>query len=671
MLYSMELEMDAFIHDLNDKQKTAVLTPNGPLMIIAGAGSGKTRVISLKIASLLQMGILPTEILALTFSNKAANEMEERITPYCTKKTPMISTFHAFGYYLISRFSSHLNIPKKFTIYDTNDQIQVVTELLKNNSYNGLQSNNNDEVSPFTQQQHISALKNKLLDASLQSSALETLTKDYDAVLRAYHALDFDDLILMPIALLQIDEVKDKLKNQFKYILIDEFQDTSMLQFEIIKHLAEHNRNVCVVGDDDQSIYSWRGADLKNWNRFTNTFPEYKEIILDTSYRCSSTILKAANAVIAKTPRMREKNLISLQTDSTNDSPIYIIALPDEQQEVEYIIDMASLYHYQHSIPWSEIGILSRTNNLFHLFEASLGVSQIPYAVSGGSSFFDHAEVRDLMAYLRLVNNQNDDVSCRRIINTPRRGIGITSLEALTQHANKMHCSLFEACILAGAGEIVLGGNATQTNCYDFTQFIREINQKLTKGIALSDCLKDIVAYTHYKEYLVLTYAKKQKLLEWKESNVDRLIEIILNFDLKGIPPQETVNILSYKMSLDKQDQEDTLSLMTIHAAKGLEKTVIFVAGMEQGILPHKRSIEENPEQIHEETRLCYVAITRAKKHLHLTWAQTRKNKRTQQQQAIPSQYLNDIPKDIITNDIPQERNEKVIGAFDDFLKNI
>lgn len=659
------------IDGLNEKQKEAVLTTRGPMMIVAGAGSGKTRVITLKIVHLLQIGILPSEILALTFSNKAANEMGTRVSPYCKDKLPMMSTFHSFGYYLIARFASQLGLSKKITVYDTNDQIQLIRELLKNNVYPTLHSNRKGEVSAYVQQQHISLLKNNLLPEQYKSADIEKLRKDYDVALNAYHALDFDDLILKPIELLKMEHIRAKLHKQFKYFLIDEFQDTSNLQFDIISLLAGESRNICVVGDDDQSIYSWRGADLENWSRFTETFPEHKEIILDMSYRCSPTILKAANAIISQGKRMRDKQLISFQGDVAQDAHVRVISLIDEQSEAEYVTDMASIYHFQYDIPWSEIGILTRTNSLFGLFEASLGQLQIPYSISGGSSFFDHMEVKDLLAYLRLIVNQYDDMSCRRIINIPKRGIGISGLQVLSEYAKHERTSLFEACIVAGAKQIPQITQLAQRSCYDFSQFICEMGDSLNKGMTLANCLRDVVDYIKYNEHLVLNFSDKQKLLDWKQDNVLRLIDIIERFDMKHVPPLDILNALSFQTTQDNEESQNALSLMTIHAAKGLEKEVIFVVGMEDGILPHFRSIEENPEQIHEETRLCYVAFTRAKKHLHLTWAQARKSKKTQKvQKQMPSPYIGYLPEDIVSHEIPQANYDKAMNQLDDFLKN-
>lgn len=661
----MYVYMHSIIDGLNPKQLQAVTSMNGPMMIIAGAGSGKTRVITLKIANLVQNNIPTSQILALTFSNKAATEMQERMKKYCSDTQPIISTFHSFGYYLISRFAKKLSLPKKITIYNTNDQIQVIKELLKQKSYPTLFNNQKNEVNPYVQQQHISLLKNNLLPEIYTNPDIYRLRKNYDETLRVYHALDFDDLILKPLELLNNPSVLNTLHNQFSYFLIDEFQDTSTLQFEIMQKIAQYSQNICVVGDDDQSIYSWRGADLQNWNRFANAFPSHSEIILDTSYRCSPIILRAANSVVSSGKQMRQKTLVS-HKNNIQEYPIHIFSFFDEQQEAENITDMVSTYHYQYDIPWSEIGILTRTNSLFTPFEMVLNQVKIPYIVSGGSSFFDHIEIKDLISYLRIINNHNDNISCRRIINTPRRGLGTTGINYLSEYAELHTISIFESCVLCGSGAIPQIPKATQLNCYDFTQIILNCSKKLTGGLALSACLKDLIAYTNYHQYINESFINQPKILSWKEDNITRLIEIIEHYESKRLSSNDILNALAYKMIQDTKESDDAIELMTIHSAKGLEKEVIFIVGMEAGIMPHDKSIQETPEQIHEETRLCYVAITRAKTHLTLSWSQNRKNKRTQKYSPqSPSPYLECIPKDIITHDFLKDDKDKFTNELE------
>lgn len=633
---------------LNDRQLEAVRSINGPLLIIAGAGSGKTRTITYRIANLLDKGIPQSQILALTFTNKAAKEMAARVRNLTGKKLQRItvSTFHAFGVILLRQIIGSIGYRENFSIYDQNDKLALINETARELSYS------RDAIDSYYLSSLFSAIKTGRADWDRSNDQHRNLYDEYQSHLAAYNAVDFDDLIVLPRKILESEhELLGQFRDQYRYITVDEFQDTSSAQYGVLKLLAEKYRNVCVVGDDDQSIYSWRGANYENLMQFERDFPELKEIKLEQNYRSTKTILLAANGLIKNN---RNRKIKRLWTGIEKEHPIEIHYPPNEIEEGKFIAETIKDIRFREKIPYHDIGVLVRTNSLTRSIEEVFLSENIPYSVSGGSSFFERKEVRDIISYLKVCANPDDDVNLLRIINTPRRGIGKRTLLQIRDTADQKGCSFYSALsALYHASDSPLP-ERVKNSIGDFYDLIENSRSSLLKAKSLSEAVNTLVENIAYWSWLVQEYQTNEKIAKYKYRNITLFIDLIDRWE-KDPDNFETglYAFLNRITLITKDDIDDTsdgkVNLMTIHAAKGLEFSRVFVAGVEDKIIPHGKAIEEDPSNIEEERRLFYVAITRAKEKLFLSSCLTRKYA-NRFIECSPSPFLLEIPEGLVEN---------------------
>lgn len=631
---------------LNPQQSAAVHYIDSPLLVLAGAGSGKTRVITQKIAYLIQScGINAKQIVAVTFTNKAAREMKERVSKLLSApevKGLTVSTFHQLGLQMIRKEAPRLGLKAGFSIFDTHDAISVLKTLLPDT-----------DAQLLTQiQQRISNWKNDALEPDmaliraqndLEYSAAKAYL-DYNRHLRAYNAVDFDDLILLPVKLLTGNaEVREQWQNRIRYLLVDEYQDTNSSQYELIKLLTSIRGAFTVVGDDDQSVYTWRGARPENLGLLQQDYPTLKIIKLEQNYRSMGRILKAANQLISHNPHLFEKTLWS---DRGFGDPIRVIGAKDEEQEAERVVTELISHKFKHQTAHQDYAILYRSNHQARIFEKTLRNYRIPYAISGGTSFFSRAEVKDIMAYLRLLINPDDDNALLRIINIPRRGIGPSTLEALGNYANQRHSSLFAASFELGL-EQFLGESAIE-KLRQFTHWINLVSDNAQRGDTMA-VLHDMVKTIGYENWL-LDNASSPAVAEKRMANVYELLawiqRMLEDSESEDKSLAEVINKMVLIDMLEQQKETeagDQVQLMTLHAAKGLEFPHVFLVGMEEEILPHRTNIEE--DNIEEERRLAYVGITRAQRSLAITFCHQRK-RFGDFSSCEPSRFLQELPQD-------------------------
>lgn len=651
--------------ELNSEQAKAAGNIHGPSLIIAGAGSGKTRMLTYRIAYMLEQGIKESEILALTFTNKAAKEMSERIKSLTGLKLKGLtaSTFHSFGLGLLKQYIQYLGYKNNFTIYDTNDNMALLKQVIVSLDLELSNYNLYSLLSTFSDVKtgRVKGFQNK-------DGAVNQIYQEWLLSQKAYNVVDFDDLILLPIRLFEKrPDVLEKVQERFRYIMVDEFQDTSLLQYKFISMIAKKYRNICVVGDDDQSIYSWRGANYRNIQSFEEDFPERREFKLERNYRSTGTILEAANNLIVHNKERKSKKL---WTDGEEGSRIYLISSEDEDDEAFMIADGIKKRHEKNGVPYSEFGILVRTNSLINTLENALMENGIQAQVSGASSFFDRKEVRDLICYLKIIVNTDDDVSLLRIINTPRRSIGRTSVEKLRAYADRKNISLFDAMTeFAYAADSPVKGKS-QENLKTFSSQVlgwQEENKNNRKAKLLSDVIDTI----GYREMLYEEYPDKPKLIDAKMRSLEFLIGRLSRFEKNN--PDATLRDYLNIMSLDNRDTEDKdegkVNLMTMHASKGLEFDTVYLAGVEDNIIPSSRALEEDPKNIDEERRLFYVAITRARKELNISYCEKRKDRMGEAHLVLPSRFLEEIPESLLTQSEAEiETTDDKIGMLNDLL---
>ena len=629
---------------LNERQAEAVRAVEGPLMIVAGAGSGKTRVITYRIAFLLEKGVPQSEILAVTFTNKAAREMSQRVRELIPKKLARltVSTFHALGAQLIREKHQLMGYRANYSIYDSQDQASLLREMSRDLGAKAA------GIDLQAAAQVISAVKTGRVSWTQENRQVKPLFTAYQKSLRLYNAVDFDDLIMLPLKLLgENPEVLAEYNDRWRYLLVDEFQDTSTAQYELMRLLSGPSGNVCVVGDDDQSIYSWRGASYENLLRFEKDFPGARVVTLDQNYRSTGTILKTANALIAGNTQRKKKDL---WTGLPEGELVEIHAAETELEEAEHIASRIRTLMIRESLKYHDFGVLLRANHLTRAMEETFRKENIPYVVSGGMSFFERQEVRDMLAYLKLAANPEDDTSLLRIVNTPRRGIGPRLLERAAELAAERHCSLFSA--LAALGHQPGQGveEKSKKAAAEFTELVEDIRPKFLSG-KLAATLRELVEEIDYFGHLVIENndARDKDVVKWKFGNVESLIASVADFEED--PDLVNPSLYDYlarvslasRDDLDSKDEGGRVNLMTIHAAKGLEFPVVFVAGVEKGIIPHARSVEEAEANVEEERRLFYVAITRAKRKLFLSYCASRR-RMGKPVEAFPSPFLEELP---------------------------
>lgn len=630
---------------LNAPQREAIRYLDGPCLVLAGAGSGKTRVITHKIAHLInECGLSPANIAAITFTNKAAKEMQERVAHIMGGRAPgglTVCTFHALGVRIIRQEAKHCGLKPQFSILDASDTVQIVSDV----------AGDNDKGIAKQMQWQISSWKNamitpeeaaQLADNEIASVAAR-LYKEYERTLRAYQAVDFDDLIALPVRLFdEHPEVRERWQNRLRYLLVDEYQDTNRAQYRLLKLLSGVRGAFTAVGDDDQAIYAWRGADVENLKLLQQDYPKLKVIKLEQNYRSSRRILEAANTVIANNEKLFDKRLWS---EHGQGEQIVVTNCRDAEHEAEWVATRISAHKFEHRSHFKDYAILYRGNHQARLIEQQLRNQRIPYVMSGGQSFFDKAEIRDLIAWLRLLVNDDDDLAFIRAITTPRRGVGPSTLEALGNYAGQRHISLFAAVFEEGAAQHL---NARQLQAVqEFAGFINRLQYRAPREPA-AQLLDDLLAAIRYEAWLFEHCEVREAESKWNnvrdfvgwlgkkgEEDGKNLIELT-----------QTIALISM---LDKEDPDfDGVQLATLHASKGLEFPHVFLVGVEEGLLPHQSSIDE--DKIEEERRLMYVGITRAQRSLNLTWCERRKSGK-EFRTCEPSRFIAEMGGDLRMND--------------------
>jgi ATP-dependent DNA helicase Rep len=653
--------------DLNPRQKEAVRYIDGPLLVLAGAGSGKTRVITQKIVHLVQnCDIKGHHITAVTFTNKAAREMQGRIAgelKAAERRGMRVSTFHNLGLNILKRDGQALGLRKGFSIYDAQDSQALIKELMRR-AFDA-----DDQAQEF--QWQISNWKNDMTSpAEAQAAAngdprltaASMLFEEYNRHLRAYNAVDFDDLIGLPAQLFsEFPEVLERWQNRIRYLLVDEYQDTNSAQYRLVQSLVGVRGALTVVGDDDQSIYAWRGAQPENLALLSQDFPTLKVIKLEQNYRSSGRILKAANQLIDNNPHVFEKRLWS---ELGFGDPIKVVQARNDEHEAEQVVSRLLAHKFQNGGRFSDYAILYRGNHQSRLFEKALRENQLPYKISGGTSFFAYQEVKDIMAYLRLLVNPDDDNAFVRVVNTPRREIGPATLEKIATYAGERGVSLCAACDEMGL-ETQLNYRAL-TNVREFIAWLSKKAELAERGDPVA-AVKELINDINYEDWLLNT-SNDPKAAERRMANVHELVDWLQNM-AKKMDEDTGLGELVAQMTLmdilernEEEQRDDCVSLMTLHAAKGLEFPHVFVVGMEENLLPHHASLEA--DDIEEERRLAYVGITRAQKTLTFSMA-TRRRKHGEIVECEPSRFLAELPEDDLNWEgrgqqaDPEERQER------------
>ena len=636
---------------LNPRQNEAVKYVAGPCLVLAGAGSGKTRVITNKIAYLVQQcDYKARNIAALTFTNKAAREMKERVAQTLGRqeaKGLMVSTFHTLGLNIIRREYKALGLKASFSLFDDQDQMALLKELteaeidgdkdLLKQLLSTISNWKNDMLSPGEAKAYAKTERDQLFAHCYEM---------YQKQMKAYNALDFDDLILMPVLLLRDNqEVRQRWQNRIRYLLVDEYQDTNTSQYIFVKLLVGERSRFTVVGDDDQSIYSWRGAQPENLALLNKDFPSLRVIKLEQNYRSTSRILRTANILIANNPHLFEKVLFSEIPDG---EMLKVITAKNEEHEAEKVVGELIAHRFLNNTAYRDYAILYRGNHQSRLFEKALMQNRIPYKISGGTSFFSRTEIKDIMAYLRLLTNPDDDNAFLRIVNTPRREIGPVTLEKLGTYANMRGKSLFAASFELGL-EQQLSGRGLEA-LRRFSRWIVELSDNAERGDTVA-AVRQLVRDINYEDWLYETSASP-KAAEMRMKNVSDLYSWITadlegdNYDQEVKTLKEVVQRLTLRDMMERgedDDDADQVQLMTLHASKGLEFPYVYLIGTEEGILPHQTSIDE--DNVEEERRLAYVGITRAQRELTFTLCKERRQF-GELLKPEPSRFLYELPQD-------------------------
>ena len=658
--------MNPILDTLNDRQCEAVNHTEGPLLITAGAGSGKTKVLTCRIAHLLELGVSPYRILAITFTNKAAKEMKERVQNLVGAQADSIwlSTFHSFCAKLLRfEIDGFHGYTRNFTIYDSSDQLVLIKDCLKKLNLDDKQ------FTPRSVLATISAAKNVLMDAKAFARQAEDFFQQkvseayelYQAKLKENNALDFDDLLFLAVRLLEEkDDVREKYQERFQYVLVDEYQDTNHAQYALTKILAAQWRNICVVGDADQSIYAWRGADIRNIIDFTRDYPDAASIKLEQNYRSTKTILNAANAVIDNNESRPRK---TLWTENPSGNKVIHYQAQTEHDEADYI---AGAIYNRHEIshePYGDMAILIRTNAQSRVLEEKLMRYAIPYTMVGGTKFYDRKEIKDVLAYLRLLYNPEDSLSLTRIINVPKRNIGATTMEKVAAYAEGEGISLFEA--LSSPDAIPVTKRA-QTSLENFAAMIFDLLNDID-GMDVLSLIEKVIKDTGYGEMLDKD-AEHDPQGESRKENVGEFLSVAK--DYMDTNPDGNLQDFLENVALvsdvdDFESSDSKVTLMTLHSAKGLEFPVVFLAGLDEGLFPHSRTLMD-PEQIEEERRLAYVGITRAERQLYVTNAITR-TMYGRVSAYMPSRFLGEIPPELVEeyrrkSAMPQSRMTSIPG---------
>jgi len=644
-------------HGLNTPQSTAVNYMDGPCLVLAGAGSGKTRVITQKIVNLIELhGYDPRHIAALTFTNKAALEMQERIGKLLAEprqaKQLTVSTFHSLGVKILRQEAQALGLKDRFSIMDSDDCFSLVQDL----------AITTDKQLIRRIQTAMSLWKNGLVDPELalqqaqdeDEAIAARVYRSYVATLSAYQAVDFDDLIRLPVELFRSNEqVRDKWQRRLRYLLVDEYQDTNTCQYELVKLLVTgigKKPMFTAVGDDDQAIYAWRGATIENLKTLQVDFPNLEIIKLEQNYRSSTRILQAANSVIGNNPKLFEK---SLWSEHGLGDPVKVLGMQDDEQEAEQVAIMISAHRFERQAKYSDYAILYRGNHQARVIEQALRRERIPYTISGGQSFFDRAEIKDIISYLRLIANEDDDPAFIRAITTPKRGVGQATLEVLGAFAGQWQCSLF-AAVFKGGIEAKLSDKQLRP-LRNFCTFINQVEAHAHREGHASELLDDLMKEINYEGYLYDSFEDRAAQNKWQN-----VLDFTQWLKTKGSGGKDgtddhrslldlTQMVALMTMMEGKDEEPDAVRMSTLHASKGLEYPHVFLVGVEEGILPHKGDpdapVETMAARIEEERRLMYVGITRAQRSLHITWCKKRKRAGVQVH-CDPSRFIKEMKLD-------------------------
>ncbi|MBI5772716.1 MAG: exodeoxyribonuclease V subunit gamma [Verrucomicrobia bacterium] len=648
---------------LNPQQRHAVETHNGPVLILAGAGTGKTRVITFRIAHMVQRGIAPENILAVTFTNKAAREMLERVNallprdprrqtqdPDKKPSRPTVSTFHSLCVRILRQHIELLGYKKNFVIYDESEQLGAIKKILANVSAKGEQTDPRAVLTLLSKFKNGGAAAEAAFKDPNVSALAEHVRKKYESALKACNAVDFDDLILLTLRLFnEHPEALDACRARFRYVMVDEYQDTNAAQFQLVHALTLKHRNLCVVGDDDQSIYGWRGAEVANLLDLEKHYPEVKVVKLEQNYRSTNTILQAANAVIKNNARRRGKNLWSQNGQGTK---IQLHAFDTDDTEARTVAETIEFKRMTQRVPWGDQAILFRTNLQSRPIEMELRKAGIRYHLIGGQSFFDRREVRDFLAYVKTFLNPHDDVSLLRIANVPARGLSDVTMERLLGASQERHCSVFTAMRHTDVQNSFQG--RAREAIQEFIGFVEETRAKLadealaSKPDALQQWSEKFLNETGYYNEL----RRSEKNQENAENRIRSLRDLLATMDRDGVgkPMSDRLDGFLENITLDSEREEekeagDAVTLITMHSCKGLEYPHVYVVGLEDGLLPHSRSKVEGT--MDEERRLFYVAITRAKRELMISHCGGRK-KYGQVMPCHPSPFLKELPEELV-----------------------
>ena len=645
------------LDSLNPQQRLAAETIRGPVLILAGAGTGKTRVITFRIAHMVDRGVRPGNILAVTFTNKAAREMKERVSKLVSREArrndegkadgPTISTFHSLCVRILREHIETLGYKKNFVIYDEAEQLGAIKKILSHISGNG------EKTDPKAIHSLISRVKNggasgKITDESAAAMA-QHIIKRYDSALKACNAVDFDDLLLLVLRLFrEHPAVLAACRAKYRYVMVDEYQDTNAAQFDLVKMLCAEHRNLCVVGDDDQSIYGWRGAEIANLLDLEKHFPEVKVVKLEQNYRSTNTILRAANAVIKNNTQRRGKQLWSSKGDGNR---ILLHTFETDELEARTVVEEIEFLRMAKQVPWKQCAILFRTNLQARPLEMALRHAGVRYNLIGGQSYFDRREIRDVLAYLKTFVNPHDDVSLLRIANVPARGLSDVTMERLLAASQERSCSVFTA--MRHTDVQAMFTTTTREAVADFVTFIEETRAPLEAmpyPASLTQWAEKFLADTGYIDDL----RRSEKNIETADNRVRNIKELLTDLDAAGHPgekPAERIGTFLEELTLDsereeeKQLEKDAVTLITMHSCKGLEYPHVFIVGLEDGLLPHSRSKVEGT--LDEERRLFYVAITRAMMSLTMSHCLSRK-KYGQAMPCHPSGFLKEIPDEFV-----------------------
>lgn len=641
---------------LNREQKEAVLNTEGPLLLLAGAGSGKTRCITHRIAYLIdEMGVKPWNILAITFTNKAAGEMRERVDHLVGFGADQVwvSTFHSLCVRILRRHIDRLGFENGFTIYDTDDQKTVMkgickrmnidTKIYKERALLGAISSAKD---------NLVSVREYELDAAKDfgKSVYARVYREYQETLQKNNALDFDDIIVKTVELFKsCPEVLDSYQERFQYIMVDEYQDTNTAQFELVKLLAQKYRNLCVVGDDDQSIYKFRGANIRNILDFEQYFPETQVIKLEQNYRSTQSILDAANAVIQNNAGRKDK---ALWTDRGAGNRVHFRQFDNAYEEAEYIADDVCRKVRKEGAQYKDCAVLYRTNAQARLLEERMIMEGVPYNVVGGTNFYSRMEIKDILAYLKTIDNGRDEVAVRRIVNVPKRGIGAVTMDKLEDYAQMRDVSLYEAMELA---DEIMSLGKTSAKIRPFVQLIQSLRKASTE-LTVAELIQEVVERIGYAEYL---QNEDDEGAEDRLANVDELITKAVSYQDSHEEPNltEFLEEVALVAEIDNVDSDDNrVLLMTLHSAKGLEFPNVYLAGMEDGLFPSYMTIvSDDPSDIEEERRLAYVGITRAMNDLTLTYAKMRMTRGETQYNPV-SRFVREIPGELMDNTVPASK---------------